>query len=812
LIRNRKVEEMGILLQDLRYGFRMLVKTPGFSVVAIVALALGIGANTAIFSVVNGVLLRQLPYQEPERLVVLAQKMPQNPQAGFSIADLFDFKEQNQSFEQCAGFYSELVNLGSAQGTQQSPVSYVTADFFAALGVQPRVGRAFLPKDDYAGASQEVVISHDVWQKQFGGSPNVTGQKVTLDGRPFEVIGVMPQGFQFYEPIDLWLPIGLWPYSRERDNHWALYAVARLKPGVTIHAAQAEMDGIASQLSQQYPETNTDRGAALFPLYDEMVGEIRPALQLLLAAVGFVLLIACANVANLLLARSSVRQKEIAIRAALGAGRWRIVRQLLTESLLLALLGGALGVLLAFWATDLVMAVGGADIPRLAEVSIDRSVLGFSLLVTMLAGVCFGLAPALQATKLELTTALKESSRSATGGRGRRLRDALVIAEVALALVLLIGAGLLIKSLSLLRGVDPGYEPGQVLTVGISLPRATYRDDFDRARLSQQVLERVKAIPGAQSAASSYPLPVYGMAWGMFCRAEGEPEPAPGQAQECRTATVSPGFFQTLRIPLLQGRDFNESDRQESQAVIVIDETLARRHWPNESAVGKRLIVSDDRPREVVGVVGAVRNWGLNEAPRAQIYLPHLQPLATTSFVPFTYLSVRTEVAPMSLAAVVKSKIEEIDRDVAVSEMKTMDELLDQSVAQRRFSTLLMELFSGLALLLAAVGIYGVMSYSVTQRTQEIGIRMALGAQTRDVLKMVIGHGMTLVLIGVGIGLVGAISVTRIMSSLLYGVSATDPVTFIVVSLLLAGVALLACLVPARRAMKVDPMEALRYE
>jgi putative ABC transport system permease protein len=789
----------------------MLVRAPGFTFAAIVALALGIGANTAIFSVVNGVLLRQLPYKEPERLVVLAQKTQERPQAGFSVADLFDFKEQNQSFEQCAGFYSELVNFGSAQGTEQLPVSYVNTDFFAALRVQPVIGRTFQSKDDYAGASQVVVISHEVWQKKFGGDPNVLGQKVTLDGRPFEIVGVMPQGFQFYEPIDLWLPIGLWPYSRERDNHWALYAVARLKPGVTIHAAQAEMDGIAGRLSQQYPDSNTGRGAALFPLYDEMVGEVRPSLQLLLGAVGFVLLIACANVANLLLARSTARQKEIAIRSALGARRWRIVRQLLTESLLLAVLGGALGVLLAFWATDLVMAVGGADIPRLSEVSIDRQVLGFSLLVTMIAGFGFGLAPALQATKLELTTALKESSRGATG-RGGRLRDWLVIGEVALALMLMIGAGLLIKSLSLLRGVNPGYESAQVLTVGISLPRATYTDDFDRARFAQQVIERVSAIPGAQQVASSYPLPVYGMAWGMSYWAEGEPPPQPGQAPPCQTATVSPGFFQTLRIPLLQGRDFNETDRREAQAVIVIDETLARRHWPGESPLGKRLTVTGDRPRTIIGVVGAVRNFGLGEAPRPQIYLPHLQPLATTSFVPFTYLSVRTAVAPMSLAASVKSKIEEVDRDVAISEMKTMDELLDQSVAQRKFSTLLMELFSALALVLAAVGIYGVMSYSVTQRTQEIGIRMALGAQGSDVLKMVVRRGMTLVLIGVGIGLAGALAVTRIMSSLLFNVSATDPVTFVCVSLLLAGVALLACLVPARRATKVDPMVALRYE
>jgi putative ABC transport system permease protein len=805
---------MRTLLQDLRFGLRVLFKSPGFTAVAVIVLALGIGANTAIFSVANAVLLRPLPYREPERLVILSQKTPQRAQSGFSVPDLLDFREQNRSFEQCAGFYNELINLGSPRGTQQLPISYVNSDFFAALGVQPSLGRAFSEEEDRRGANPVVVISNRVWREQFGGAPDIVGRKVTLDGRPFDVVGVMPAGFHFYERIDLWLPLRQWPYSPGRSNHWALYAVARLKPGVTIRAAQAEMDAIAGRLSQEYPETNTDVGAALFPLHEELVGDMRPSLQLLLAAVGLVLLIACANVANLLLARASARQKEIAIRTALGAGRLRVARQLLTESMLLALLGGGLGVLLAFWGVELVTGLGGADIPRLAEpgaLGIDRYVLGFSLAVSVLAGLGFGLAPALQASRPELTAVLKEGGRTQGRSRGR-LRNALVVGEVALALVLLVGTGLLIKSLVLLRGVNPGYNPEQVLTVGLSLPRATYKDDSDRARFAQQVLERVRALPGVRVAASSYPLPVYGMAWGMNYWPEGEPQPAPGHEPTCQTASVSPGFFSALQIPLMQGRDFDDGDSRDAAGVIVVDETLARRHWPNESPIGKHLTVIGDHPRTVVGVVGSVRNWGLREGPRPQIYIPHTQRLEGTNLVPFVYLSVRTQGRPDAVAAAVRGKVEEVDRDVAVSEVRPMDELLDRSVGQQRFAVFLMQLFAGLALVLAAVGLYGVISYAVTQRTREIGIRVALGAQPRDVLRMIVGQGMLLTLAGVALGLAGAFALTRLMSSMLYGVSTTDPAIYAGVAALLALVALIACYVPARRATKVDPLAALRYE
>ncbi|MGH9752320.1 MAG: ADOP family duplicated permease [Blastocatellia bacterium] len=811
----RGVRWLEELWQDLRYGARMLLKNPGFTLVAVITLALGIGANTAIFSVINRVLLRPLPYREPERLTILSQKTPQGQQVGFSIPDLFDFKEQNQSFTQCGGFYWEPINFGSERGTEQLLASYVTVDFFAALGEGPSRGRGFLPADDYPGASQIAIISNRLWQERLGGDPGVVGSKVTLDGRLFEVIGVMPAGFHFYERIDLWLPIGLWPYSRERDNRWALFAVARLKPSVTIEAARAEMDAIAGRLSRQYPQSNANRGAALSPLYDETVGAVRPSLRLLLAAVGFVLLIACLNVANLLLARGAARNKEMAIRSALGAGRWRIARQLFTESLLLAILGGALGSLLAIWLIDLTIALGGADIPRLAEVgarSIDHRVLGFSILISLLAGLIAGLMPALRSAQPDLTAALKDGAHTLGGARGQRLRHALVVGEVALAIVLLIGAGLLIRSLMMLRGVNPGYNPKQTLTVVVSLPRANYRDDYDRARFAQRAMESLNALPGAQQAASSYPLPIYGMAWGMSYRVEGEASPSPGEALSCQTASISPGFFSTLHVPLLRGRDFSYADTSEASRTIIIDETLARRHWPDESPIGNRLTVTGDRPRTVVGVVGSVRNWGLSQEPRAQIYIPHAQPLDTTSFVPYVYISLRTQVRPESLAAAVRGKIEEVDRDVAMSEIRTMDELLDQSVVQQRFAVFLMEIFAGLALVLAAIGVYGVMSYAVAQQTREIGIRMALGAERRDVLKLFLGQGLSLTLVGVAIGLAAAFGLTRLMKTLLFGVSATDPLTFALIAVLLTAVALLAVIVPARRATKVDPLAAFRSE
>lgn len=789
------------------------MKSPGFTAVAVLTLALGIGSNTAIFSAVNAVLLRPLPFADPDRLVLVSEKTQQRSQRGFSVPDLFDFKEQSRSFAGFSGFYFEPINFGSRQGTERILASYVTADFFATLGVQPSLGRSFLPDDDRPGANQVVILAHRLWRQRLGGDPDVIGKTVLLDGKPFAVIGIMPSGFHLYTAAELWLPMGLWPYSRERSDHWALYAVARLKPGVTIQSAQAELEAVASRLSQQYPQWHTGMGAALVPLYEDMVGDIRPALLTLMAAVSLVLLIACMNVANLLLSRGASRQKEIAIRTALGAGRLHIVRQLLVENLLVALLGGGLGLLLAFWVMDLVLAVRGADVPRLHEVNLDHRVLGFSLAASLFAGLISGLAPSIQAARPELTTALKESGRTTDGTSRQRLRSALVVCEISLALLLLIGAGLLIKNLFLLRGVHLGYNPDQVLAVEISLPRMRYNDEFDKARFSQQVLGRVSALPGVQRSAASFPLPVYGTAWGMLYSVEGQPEPAPGQFPLAQVASVSPDYFSTLQIPLLQGRSFAETDTQEAPGVVIIDETLASFHWPNESPIGKHLrIRSEDRPRTIVGLVGSVKNSGLGERSRPQMYMPYLQKMQGTSLVPTVYLVLRTAGDPMSLAAALKEEIQEVDPNTAVSEIKPMDELLDESTAERRFSALLMGIFSGLALVLAAIGSYGVVSYSVAQRTHEFGIRMALGAQPSDVLKLVVGQGLKLSLIGVVIGLATAFALTRAMSGLLYGVSATDPITFSAVSLLLTSVTLLACYIPARRATKVDPMVALRYE
>ena len=807
---------MMTLWQDLRYGLRVMWKNPGFTAVAVMALALGVGVNTAVFSVANAVLLRPLPYAEPERLVILSQSTPTARQAGFSVADFLDFREQAGSFEHCAAFYTEMVNFGGgAQGTRQVPFSFVTSDFFDTLGVRPALGRNFTPEEDRPGAPQVVIISQRVWREQFGADPRVVGQRVTLDGRPFEVAGVAPEGFHFYENVELWLPLGQWTKKWERSSHYSLSAVARLKDGVTFEQAEAEVETIAARLSQQYPETNAQMGASLTPIYEDTVGGVRPAFRVLILAVGFVLLIACVNVANLLLARATAREREIAVRSALGASRWRIARQLLTESVLLALVGGGLGVLLAVWGVDLVTAAGGADIPRLAEpgaLGLDRNVLGFSLLISLVAGLGFGLAPALQATRAELVTALKEGGRGSGASRGRRLRDALVVGEVAMTLVLLVGAGLLVKSLVRLRGVSLGYNPEHVLTVGVSLPRATYKTDADVARFGQSAVESARTLPGVEHLAASYPLPVYGMAWGMFYSVEGEPPPEPGKFPLVQTAAVGPGFFPTMQIPLTQGREFTDADTADSEPVVIVDETLARRHWPGENPVGKRLTVKDDRPRTVVGLAGAVRNFGLADAPHPQIYIPHAQQLADSSPMPFVYLSLRTKGDPEALASAVKARVESVDRDAAISAIRPMDELLDRQVARERFAVLLMEIFAGLALALAAVGLYGVISYSVTQRTQEIGVRMALGAQTRDILRMIVGQGVALTLAGIGVGIAGAFALTRLMSGMLYGVEAHDPLTFASVAALVAAVALLASYVPARRATKVDPMVALRYE
>jgi predicted permease len=801
------------LRQDLVYATRVLRKAPGFTAVAVLTLALGVGANSAIFSIVDAVLLRPLPFPEADRLVLVGESTSQFRQSGFSVEGIFDVKARTQSFESFGGFYPEGVNLGGADGTTPVGATYVMSEFFDALGARPAIGRAFAPAEDKPGAERVVILSSELWRDRFGADPSVVGASVQLEGLPYTVVGVAPPGLRVYERVDLWLPMGLAPLMTGRGHHWNLFAVAKLKPGVTLAAAAAELDGIGRQLAQEYPDTNADRGLSVVPLQEDMVGESRTSLLLLLAAVGFVLLIACANVANLVMARGVQRRREIAIRAALGAGHGRIARQLLTESFLLALLGGVAGLLLAYWSLSLFSALGASAVPRVSEVGIDLRAFAFSLGVSAAVGVLLGLVPVAQLAKPELGTALRAASPGADGAGRLKLRGALIAVEMALALVLLIGAGLLVKSLATLRGADPGYDPDRVLAVTLSLPRGKYHDQLDKARFSRQVLERLDGLPGVERSAAGYPLPVYGNAWGMFYATEREAGLPMSELPEARTASVTPGFFPALRIPLLQGRDFTEADTEGAAPVVIVDEALARRHWPDGSAVGRQLIMPGQPPRTIVGVVGSVKNMGLAQQPGAQFYLPHLQALEGMSVTtPVEFLAIRTAVEPTSLAAAVRSRVAEVDPDVAVADLRPMNALLDDSVTGQRFLARLLTIFSALALALAAVGVYGVMSYFVTHRTREIAIRMALGAKRQDVVRLVVGQAMALALIGVAGGLAAAAGLTRFMESMLYGVSTVDPVVFVAVPALLSAVALLASVVPALRAARVDPLVALRAD
>ncbi|HEV2116996.1 MAG TPA: ABC transporter permease [Terriglobales bacterium] len=807
---------MHTLLSDIRYGIRMLWKSPGFTAVAVITLALGIGANTAIFSLVNAVLLRPLPYPQPDQLLFLSEYQPATAQEGFSIPDIEDVERQAVSFQNVGWYFSTHSVYGQPAGSERVEVTYITHGLLPAVGVQPSLGKGFSAADDQAGGGHTALVSYSFWQDRLGGDSHVLGRTLAVDGKDFTVTGVLPRDFWFHRGGEVWLPLGAWPYPRVRDDHWSIYGIGRLKPGVTLPAAKAELDSIAQPLQRQYPASNALISMRVEPYYDQLVGNIRPALLLLLAAVGFVLLIACVNVANLLLAQATVRQREVAIRTALGAPVSRIVRQLLTESVLLSLLGGLAALVLASWSSDFILRLGGYRLPRTGPM-IDHSVLWFTFGITLLAGIGFGLLPALRAARQPAGLDLREG-RTYTAGAGRvRLRSALMLAEVALSVVLLVAAGLLIKSFARLRGVDPGFDPHHLLTVGVSIPLGKYQTDNDKVRFEQHALQQVAAIPGVQSAAMTRALPIYGDDWSMWFWPEGEAKPPAGRYPMTYVTPISPDYFTTLKVALLAGRSFSESDRDDSLAVVIVDETFARKYWPHKNAIGQHVNFPEVTPgsRLVVGVAAAIKNDRLEFSPREQIYVPYSQTFrfhGKEAVVPWITLLCRIAVPPLAIGNVVKRKLQEVDPSVAVVQVSTMDEQLSESISDRHFSTLLLGLFSGLALLLAAVGIYGVISFSVSQRTHEIGLRMALGAQLAQVQWMVVRSALKTVLAGLAIGALISLLSLRLISSLLFGVHSGDPEVLALVALVLLAVGVGAAFFPARRAAKVDPLEALRYE
>jgi putative ABC transport system permease protein len=811
---------METFIQDLRYGVRMLAKNPGVTFIAVVALALGIGANTAIFSVVNAVMLRPLPYSNAESLVMVWEhnRPRARNQNVVSPANFLNWKDQNSVFQDMAGFYDTRLNLTEVDNPEEIPGQMATANIFSLLGVNAMLGRSFEPDDDLPERDAVVVLSHSLWQRRFGGDPGVIDKTIKLNGRPFTVIGVMPPDFKFFvkagsltgKQAEIWAPFRLEASDRAPRGRY-MSAVARLKPGVTQAQAQAEMDTIAASLEQQYPNFDTGWSVNLVPLREQFAGEIRKPLLILFGAVVLVLLIACANVANLLLARAASRQKDISIRMALGASRRRLIRQLLTESVMLAGLGGALGLLIALWGVDLLVALAPKDLPSLADVKLSYLVLGFTMLVSVLTGLIFGLAPALEASGINLNETLKESGRSAAGNSAsHRARDLFVMAEVAMALVLLIVSGLMIRSFARLQSVNPGFNANNLLTFRLLLPSSKYPEDNQRIMFFRLALERMRSMPGVRSAGavSFLPFTTLGAATGFSI--EGQPAAAPGQKATLDVRVCDPNYFDAMGIPLVKGRNFTEKEATEVSHVVIINEALARDYFPNEDPIGKRVkieMMQNPAPCEIIGVVGDVKHTGLDVEPRAMSYWPHPE-LAYSAMT----IVARTDGDPLSYTAAVRSEVQAIDKDQPIADVRSMDQWLSDSVARSRFIALLLSLFAAVALLLAAVGIYGVMSYSVTQRTHEIGIRMALGANPGSVMRMIIGQGMKLAFVGLAAGLVASFAAARALASLLYGISATDPATFALISVLLGVVALAACAVPARRATKVDPMIALRYE
>ena len=815
------------MIQDLRYGVRMLRKNPGFTAVVVLTLGLGIGANAALFSVVNGVLLNPLPYSQADQLVALHQRSPNFETGSIPYPNFRDWQKDNQTFSAMAlarPFGFSLIGAGEAE---QVRAQLVSADFFSLLGVKPQLGRSFAPGEDERGAAPVVLISARLWQRNFGSAPDALGKSLTLDDKSYTIAGVLPADFTFsfrnFSDADVYVPIGQWnlPQLQNRNAGLAFFGIGRLNVGVTIAQAQADLDRVTQNLAAAYPATNRDIGAKIIPLKERIVGNVRPVLLMLLGAVGFVLLIACVNVSNLLLARSTARTHEFAIRAALGAGRWRLLRQSLTESTLLALLGGGLGLVVAALGMKSALAALPTAVPRAQEVGLDGRVLFFTCAVTLLTGVLAGLAPALKTAQGRLAEMLKEGGRGMSGGR-QRAQSVLVAVEMALALVLLIGAGLMIRSLSALWRVDTGFRADNVLTFSLSLPPSMKADSPAAIRNAfRELRDKLNAVPGVQAASFSFGANPLQYDEDSFFWREGQPKPA-NRSEMSMTLVYrgDPGYLNVLGIPLKQGRFFTEQDDEQTQQVVVIDEVFARQYFPNENPVGQRLYL-DGGLVHIVGVVGHIKQWSLDADDKvklqAQLYEPFMQlsdnamRIASTSANVVVRFAGGAEGLP-SLLDSIRRAAQSQHRENVIIRPQTMNEIIAGSLAPRRFSMILLEAFAAVALVLASVGLYGVISYLVGQRTHELGIRVALGAQRRDVLRLVINHGMKMALGGVALGLFAAFGLTRLLAKLLYGVSATDPLTFAVIALLLAAVALLACFAPAWRATKVDPLVALRHE
>lgn len=823
---------METLIQDLRFGVRLLLKNPGFSAVAILALALGIGANTAIFSVVDAVLFRPLPFHQPERLVAVWEHDLKKGEDHDSVmaGNFLDWKSRSQVFEAMSAHAGGSINLTGLAEPERIRAARVSAGLFPLLGVQPEVGRVFSADEDQPGNQRVVVLSNSLWRSRFGGDTEVVGRSITLNNQDYEVVGVMPAGFALplNEDSKIWTPLVFTPEELALRNNHYLKVLGRLKPGASVEQASAEMTSIAAQLEKEYPKSNEGTGAALFPLHSEIVGDVRKALLIFLGAVAFILLIACANVANLMLARAAARQREIAVRIALGASRWRLVRQMLVESVVLGLTGGAAGLLLALWGIEFLSgAAQQMSTPRAGSIGLDGRVLLFTFGASIVTGLLFGSVPALQSSKPDLNDALKEGGRSSGSLRRTRTRNLLVASEVALAFVLLAGAGLLINSFLKLRAVDPGLKPDNVLTMNISLPRQKYSQPEQVIAFHRQLLEQVAAVPGIECAGSVTALP-YGGSTNSYGYVV-ESTVSGDQTESIISQLASADFFRALGIPIVAGREFNERDIDGAPSVVIVSDSLAKRYWPDQDPLGRRVKWGNKEFGSpwmtVVGVVGDVRQRGLDAVPRSTIYVPNLQlgdPIKTRAGVSLRDLMTndarsielvaRSASGASGLATAVRAAVWAVDPDQPVTRVKTMEQVLADTMVVQRFSTWLLAGFAGIALVLAAAGIYGVISYSVTQRTHEIGIRMALGAEQRDVLKLVVGQGVAPALIGLGIGLAGAIGLTRFMESLLFNVSVTDPITFGVIAFLLLIVAVAACYLPARRAAKVDPMTALRCE